>query len=205
MHLLSKIAGSTFQFGRCSGHCTCLASGASVKATWFLCMVGESARDWNCLWTRGITHLSIYVSIYLSIDLSIFRSFDLSIYLPIYLSIYLSIHPSIYLCMHAYIHYIVYIYITLYNKGPSGRILQVVAHVMILGNLWHAGVSKKIKNSSGCTDNVCHFSGPQNFQMILDVYIIMCFMCQKIHIIQYSVVQTIDVGVATSTSPFLNE
>ena len=46
--------------------------------------------------------------------------------------------------MHAYIHYIVYIYI--YNKGPSGRILQVVAHVMILGNLWHAaGVSKKIQ------------------------------------------------------------
>ena len=203
MHLLSKIAGSTFQFGRCSGHCTCLASGASVKATWFLCMVGESARDWNCLWTRGITHLSIYVSIYLSI----YQSFDLSIYLSTYLSIclsiYRSIHPSIYACMHTYIT--LCIYITLYNKGPSGRILQVVAHVMILGNLWHAGVSKKIKNSSGCTDNVCHFSGPQNFQMILDVYIIMCFMCQKIHIIQYSVVQTIDVGVATSTSPFLNE
>ena len=203
MHLLSKIAGSTFQFGRCSGHCTCLASGASVKATWFLCMVGESARDWNCLWTRGITHLSIYVSIYLSI----YQSFDLSIYLSTYLSIclsiYRSIHPSIYACMHTYIT--LCIYITLYNKGPSGRILQVVAHVMILGNLWHAGVSKKIKNSSGCTDNVCHFSGPQNFQMILHVYIIMCFMCQKIHIIQYSVVQTIDVGVATSTSPFLNE
>ena len=148
-------------------------------------------------------YLCIYLSIYRSINLSIFRS----IYLPTYLSVYLSIDPSIHLSMHACIHtlHCVYIYITLYNKGPSGRILQVVAHVMILGNLWHAGVSKKIKNSSGCTDNVCHFSGPQNFQMILDVYIIMCFMCQKIHIIQYSVVQTIDVGVATSTSPFLNE